>query len=76
MGRGEHSDSNVYNNTILDLELNEKLLHGLENIGWEFATQVQKGSFRLHRAERMLLDRLELVQKTAAFGLPTMNACH
>tara|TARA_B100000242_G_scaffold119401_1_gene83647 strand:+ start:8198 stop:9598 length:1401 start_codon:yes stop_codon:yes gene_type:complete len=57
-------------------ELNEKLLHGLENIGWEFATQVQKETIPLALSGKDVIGQARTGSgKTAAFGLPTMNAC-
>ena len=57
-------------------ELNEKLLHGLENIGWEFATQVQKETIPLALSGKDVIGQARTGSgKTAAFGLPTMNPC-
>ena len=57
-------------------ELNEKLLDGLENIGWEFATQVQKETIPLALSGKDVIGQARTGSgKTAAFGLPTMNAC-
>ena len=57
-------------------ELNEDLLSGLESIGWEFATQVQKETIPLALSGNDVIGQARTGSgKTAAFGLPTMNAC-
>jgi ATP-dependent RNA helicase DeaD len=57
-------------------ELNDDLLTGLESIGWEFATQVQKETIPLALSGNDVIGQARTGSgKTAAFGLPTMNAC-
>ena len=57
-------------------ELNDDLLAGLESIGWEFATQVQKETIPLALSGNDVIGQARTGSgKTAAFGLPTMNAC-
>jgi len=57
-------------------DLNEDLKAGLDSIGWEFATQVQKETIPLALAGSDVIGQARTGSgKTAAFGLPTMNAC-
>ena len=57
-------------------DLNEDLKAGLDSIGWEFATQVQKETIPLALAGNDVIGQARTGSgKTAAFGLPTMNAC-
>ena len=57
-------------------ELNDDLLAGLESIGWEFATQVQKETIPLALSAKDVIGQARTGSgKTAAFGLPTMNSC-
>ena len=57
-------------------ELNDDLLAGLESIGWEFATQVQKETIPLALSGKDVIGQARTGSgKTAAFGLPTMNSC-
>ena len=57
-------------------ELNDDLLAGLGSIGWEFATQVQKETIPLALSGNDVIGQARTGSgKTAAFGLPTMNAC-
>ena len=57
-------------------DLNEDLLAGLSSIGWEFATQVQKETIPLALTGKDVIGQARTGSgKTAAFGLPTMNAC-
>ena len=57
-------------------ELNDDLLAGLESIGWEFSTQVQKETIPLALSGNDVIGQARTGSgKTAAFGLPTMNAC-
>ena len=57
-------------------ELNDDLLAGLDSIGWEFATQVQKETIPLALSGNDVIGQARTGSgKTAAFGLPTMNAC-
>ena len=57
-------------------ELNDDLLAGLESIGWEVATQVQKETIPLALSGKDVIGQARTGSgKTAAFGLPTMNSC-
>ena len=56
--------------------LSDDLQAGLEKIGWEFATQVQKETIPIALTGRDVIGQARTGSgKTAAFGLPTMNAC-
>ena len=76
-GKGRTQVTRMFTTTPFSIwELNEKLLHGLENIGWEFATQVQKETIPLALSGKDVIGQARTGSgKTAAFGLPTMNAC-
>ena len=57
-------------------ELNEQIQSGLKDIGWEFATQVQKDTIPLALTGSDVIGQARTGSgKTAAFGLPTMNSC-
>ena len=57
-------------------DLNDDLQTGLKSIGWEFSTQVQKDTIPLALAGKDVIGQARTGSgKTAAFGLPTMNAC-
>ncbi|MGY8754589.1 MAG: DEAD/DEAH box helicase [Candidatus Poseidoniales archaeon] len=57
-------------------ELNSGLQQGLIDMGWEFSTQVQKDTIPLAIAGKDVIGQARTGSgKTAAFGLPTMNAC-
>ena len=57
-------------------DLNEDLQAGLESMGWEFVTQVQKETIPIALSGRDVIGQARTGSgKTAAFGLPTMNAC-
>jgi len=57
-------------------ELNDDLLAGLNSIGWEFSTQVQKETIPIALTGKDVIGQARTGSgKTAAFGLPTMNAC-
>jgi len=57
-------------------DLNDALQEGLVNIGWEFATQVQKQTIPIALSGKDVIGQARTGSgKTAAFGLPTMNAC-
>ena len=57
-------------------DLNEDLLAGLKSIGWEFSTQVQKETIPVALTGKDVIGQARTGSgKTAAFGLPTMNAC-
>ena len=57
-------------------DLNDDLQNGLKSIGWEFSTQVQKDTIPLALAGKDVIGQARTGSgKTAAFGLPTMNAC-
>ena len=56
--------------------LNDNLISGLSDIGWEFATEVQKETIPIALSGRDVIGQARTGSgKTAAFGLPTMNAC-
>ena len=57
-------------------DLNDDLQNGLKSIGWEFSTQVQKDTIPLALGGKDVIGQARTGSgKTAAFGLPTMNAC-
>lgn len=57
-------------------DLPEHLLNGLKDIGWEFATQVQKDTVPLARTGRDVIGQARTGSgKTAAFGLPILERC-
>ncbi|MBT5453502.1 MAG: DEAD/DEAH box helicase, partial [Euryarchaeota archaeon] len=57
-------------------DLPEHLLNGLNAIGWEFATQVQKDTVPLARTGRDVIGQARTGSgKTAAFGLPILERC-
>ncbi|HIL64956.1 MAG TPA: DEAD/DEAH box helicase, partial [Candidatus Poseidoniales archaeon] len=57
-------------------DLKPGLQQGLVNMGWEFSTQVQKDTIPLAIDGRDVIGQARTGSgKTAAFGLPTMNAC-
>ncbi|MCH1526885.1 MAG: DEAD/DEAH box helicase, partial [Candidatus Poseidoniaceae archaeon] len=59
-----------------DWELKDELQAGLVSIGWEFSTQVQKETVPLALSGKDVIGQARTGSgKTAAFGLPTMNAC-
>jgi ATP-dependent RNA helicase DeaD len=56
--------------------LSDEILAGLEKIGWEYSTQVQKDTIPLALAGRDVIGQARTGSgKTAAFGLPIINAC-
>ena len=56
-------------------ELNDQIQSGLKDIGWEFATQVQKDTIPLALTGSDVIGQARTGSgKTAAFGLPTMNS--
>ena len=60
--------------SVWDLDIG--LLAGLENIGWEYATQVQKETIPIALSGKDVIGQARTGSgKTAAFGLPAMNAC-
>ena len=57
-------------------DLNEEILAGLVDIGWEFSTQVQKETIPIALSGKDVIGQARTGSgKTAAFGLPIMNAC-
>ena len=57
-------------------DLNSELQEGLANLGWEFSTQVQKETIPIALTGKDVIGQARTGSgKTAAFGLPTMNAC-
>ena len=57
-------------------ELKSELQEGLTNLGWEFSTQVQKETIPIALTGKDVIGQARTGSgKTAAFGLPTMNAC-
>ena len=57
-------------------DLPEVLLAGLEAIGWEFATQVQRDTVPIARAGTDVIGQARTGSgKTAAFGLPILERC-
>ncbi|MAJ01124.1 MAG: ATP-dependent RNA helicase [Euryarchaeota archaeon] len=57
-------------------DLPEHILNGLNIIGWEFATQVQKDTVPLARSGRDVIGQARTGSgKTAAFGLPILERC-
>ena len=56
--------------------LSDEILAGLEKIGWEYSTQVQKDTIPLALEGRDVIGQARTGSgKTAAFGLPIINAC-
>tara|TARA_B110000444_G_scaffold261559_1_gene315333 strand:- start:3965 stop:5365 length:1401 start_codon:yes stop_codon:yes gene_type:complete len=56
--------------------LKDELQEGLSNLGWEFSTQVQKETIPIALTGKDVIGQARTGSgKTAAFGLPTMNAC-
>jgi ATP-dependent RNA helicase DeaD len=56
--------------------LSDEILTGLEKIGWEYSTQVQKDTIPLALEGRDVIGQAQTGSgKTAAFGLPIINAC-
>ncbi len=57
-------------------ELNDDLQAGLVKLGWEFSTQVQKETIPIALTGKDVIGQARTGSgKTAAFGLPAMNAC-
>jgi ATP-dependent RNA helicase DeaD len=57
-------------------KLKDELQAGLVDNGWEFATQVQKDTIPIALQGKDVIGQARTGSgKTAAFGLPTMNAC-
>tara|TARA_B100000767_G_scaffold254681_1_gene260260 strand:+ start:1263 stop:2663 length:1401 start_codon:yes stop_codon:yes gene_type:complete len=57
-------------------DLKDELQEGLSNLGWEFSTQVQKETIPIALTGKDVIGQARTGSgKTAAFGLPTMNAC-
>ena len=57
-------------------DLKSELQEGLTNLGWEFSTQVQKETIPVALTGKDVIGQARTGSgKTAAFGLPTMNAC-
>ena len=57
-------------------DLKSELQEGLTNLGWEFSTQVQKETIPIALTGKDVIGQARTGSgKTAAFGLPTMNAC-
>lgn len=57
-------------------DLNDEILVGLADIGWEFSTQVQKETIPIALSGKDVIGQARTGSgKTAAFGLPIMNAC-
>lgn len=57
-------------------DLTSELQEGLTNLGWEFSTQVQKETIPIALTGKDVIGQARTGSgKTAAFGLPTMNAC-
>jgi ATP-dependent RNA helicase DeaD len=57
-------------------DLNSDIQDGLASIGWEFATQVQTETIPIALSGKDVIGQARTGSgKTAAFGLPTMNAC-
>tara|TARA_B100001113_G_C21099444_1_gene618091 strand:+ start:176 stop:1576 length:1401 start_codon:yes stop_codon:yes gene_type:complete len=57
-------------------DLNAEILAGLAEIGWEFSTQVQKETIPIALSGKDVIGQARTGSgKTAAFGLPIMNAC-
>tara|TARA_B100000989_G_scaffold41411_1_gene26313 strand:+ start:7419 stop:8819 length:1401 start_codon:yes stop_codon:yes gene_type:complete len=59
-----------------NFELKSELLSGLSDIGWDLCTEVQKETIPLALEGRDVIGQARTGSgKTAAFGLPTLNAC-
>ena len=59
-----------------DFELSPSIYNGLSDLGWEFATQVQKDTIPTALSGRDLIGQARTGSgKTAAFGIPILNAC-
>ncbi len=57
-------------------DLKDELQEGLSNLGWEFSTQVQKETIPIALTGNDVIGQARTGSgKTAAFGLPTLNAC-
>jgi len=57
-------------------DLKSELQEGITNLGWEFSTQVQKETIPIALTGKDVIGQARTGSgKTAAFGLPTMNAC-
>ena len=57
-------------------DLKSELQEGLSNLGWKFSTQVQKETIPIALTGKDVIGQARTGSgKTAAFGLPTMNAC-
>ena len=62
--------------TFSSWDLKSEIQDGLASIGWEFATQVQTETIPLALSGKDVIGQARTGSgKTAAFGLPTMNAC-
>jgi ATP-dependent RNA helicase DeaD len=62
--------------TFSSWDLKSEIKDGLASIGWEFATQVQTETIPLALSGKDVIGQARTGSgKTAAFGLPTMNAC-
>ncbi len=56
--------------------LNEELQNGINSLGWEFVTQVQKETIPLAISGRDVIGQARTGSgKTASFGIPILNAC-
>ena len=59
-----------------NFSLKSELLSGLSDIGWDLCTEVQKETIPLALEGRDVIGQARTGSgKTAAFGLPTLNAC-
>ena len=64
------------NTTFKSWDLPEKLHQGLDSLGWEFATQVQKDTIPIARQGLDLIGQARTGSgKTAAFGIPIIESC-
>jgi ATP-dependent RNA helicase DeaD len=64
------------NQTFKAWNLPAELLNGLDSLGWEFATQVQKDTIPLARTGSDLIGQARTGSgKTGAFGIPIIERC-
>ncbi len=64
------------NQSFKSWDLPEELLGGLESLGWDFATQVQKDTIPLARKGIDLIGQARTGSgKTGAFGIPILETC-
>lgn len=64
------------NTRFSDWDLPQNLLDGIEKLGWEFSTPVQKDTIPLALSGRDVIGQARTGSgKTAAFGLPIISKC-